>query len=330
MLSIQEGADKIVRMCMGVKAGERVVIITDLLRPISLSNALQKACMEQGAETILIVIDSNLVDGQLPESVDRAIRFSDVLLCVTTNTLAYTKAVYACKRNGCRVLSMTDVPEDTFSRGAIEVNYEAMAPVIAEVEKAFNQASQARISAPGGTEITLSIKNRRAFTCSGVMQTPGGLIGLPGIEVYIAPVEDQTNGILVADASGSGLGILEDPIRISIKDGQACSIAGGTQAEALTNRLQETNNPNSYIVAEFAIGLNPCAELVGHIAIDEGIYGTGHFALGNNLGFEGKNDAPLHLDMVYWKPTIYLDNQLFMKDGCLVELDHLMPKYTRN
>ena len=64
--------------------------------------------------------------------------------------------------------------------------------------------------------------------------------------------------------------------------------------------------------------------------IDEGIYGTGHFALGNNLGFEGKNDAPLHLDMVYWKPTIYLDNQLFMKDGCLVELDHLMPKYTRN
>lgn len=91
MLSIQEGADKIVRMCMGVKAGERVVIITDLLRPISLSNALQKACMEQGAETILIVIDSNLVDGQLPESVDRAIRFSDVLLCVTTNTLAYTR-----------------------------------------------------------------------------------------------------------------------------------------------------------------------------------------------------------------------------------------------
>ena len=329
MLSIQEGADKIVRMCMGVKAGEKVVIITDLLRPISLSNALQKACMDQGAETILIIIDSNLVDGQLPESVDRAIRFSDVLLCVTTHTLAYTKAIYACKKNGCRVLSMTDVPEDVFSKGAIEVNYEAMAPVIAEVEKAFNRASRARISAPGGTEITLSIENRRAFTCPGVMRTPGGLIGLPAIEVYIAPVEDQTNGVLVADASGSGLGKLEEPIKISIKDGQAYDIAGGAQAEVLSSRLLGTNNPNSYVIAEFAIGLNPCAELVGHIAIDEGIYGTGHFALGNNLGFEGKNDAPLHLDMVYWKPTIYLDEHLFMKNGCLVELDHLIPKHTK-
>lgn len=326
MLTIQEGANKIARMCMGVKAGESVVIITDLSRPASLGSALQKACMDLGAEAVLITIDSHLVNGQLPDSVGRAICFADVLFCVTANTLGYTKAVDACKKNGCRVAAITDVLEDAFMKGSIEVNYEAMAPVIAGVEKAFNEASHVQITAPGGTSITLSIQGRKAFTCPGVLHAPGGLIGLPGMEVYIAPVEDQTNGILVADASGSGLGKLEDPVRISIEAGRAYDISGGKQAKMLADRLKATNNPNSYVIAEFAIGLNPFAELVGHIAIDEGIYGTGHFALGNNLGFAGKNDAPQHFDMVYWKPTIYLDEKLFMKDGRLVELDHLIPK----
>ena len=256
----------------------------------------------------------------------RSICFADVLFCVTANTLGYTKAVDACKKNGCRVAAITDVLEDAFMKGSIEVNYEAMAPVIAGVEKAFNEASHVQITAPGGTSITLSIQGRKAFTCPGVLHAPGGLIGLPGMEVYIAPVEEQTNGILVADASGSGLGKLEDPVRISIEAGRAYDISGGKQAKMLADRLKATNNPNSYVIAEFAIGLNPFAELVGHIAIDEGIYGTGHFALGNNLGFAGKNDAPQHFDMVYWKPTIYLDEKLFMKDGRLVELDHLIPK----
>ena len=74
------------------------------------------------------------------------------------------------------------------------------------------------------------------------------------------------------------------------------------------------------VVAEFAIGLNPCATPTGSIVIDEGIYGTGHFALGSNTGFGGNNVCPQHLDLVYEKPTIYLDESLFMKDGVLTEL----------
>ena len=324
MLTIQEGAGKVVKMCMGVKAGEKAVIITDLLRPASLGSALQKACMEQGAEAVLITIDSQLVDGQLPDSVGRAISYADVLFCVTTNTLAYTKAVDVCKKNGCRVVAITGVQEEAFMEGSIEANYEAMAPVVAGVQKAFDEAECVEVTAPGGTSLTLSLKGRTSFSCPGMLHQPGGLIGLPAMEAYIAPVEDQTNGVLVADASGSGLGKLEEPVRIEIRNGRACSITGGAQAKALADRLEATNNPNSYVIAEFAIGLNPCAKLVGQIAIDEGIYGTGHFALGNNLGMNGKNDAPQHMDMVYWKPTIRLDGKLLMEEGRLVEWDDLI------
>ena len=42
-----------------------------------------------------------------------------------------------------------------------------------------------------------------------------------------------------------------------------------------------------------------------------------HFAFGSNTGFGGKNSCPQHLDLVYLRPTIWLDGQLFMKDGAL-------------
>ena len=318
MLTIQEGARKIVNMCMGVRAGEHVIVITDTKRPASLGKATFGACLEVGAETTLITFDGSMINGQLNDQISAAIEHADVLLCITTSTLAYTNAVYKCKANGCRVACITDVTEDSFMKGAIECNYEGMAPVVEHVRKAFLEAKEAEITSPGGTHLKLSIDGRRPFTCPGRLSDPGGLIGLPAMEVYIAPIEDKTNGVLVADASGSRLGILEEPVRFTIENGKAVKIEGGRQAKELAEFLESTKNPNSYTIAEFAIGLNPCAQLCGSIAVDEGIYGTGHYALGNNLGFEGKNMAPNHLDMVYWKPTIYLDGKLFMKDGELL------------
>lgn len=38
------------------------------------------------------------------------------------------------------------------------------------------------------------------------------------------------------------------------------------------------------------------------------------------LVLAGNNVCPQHLDLVYEKPTIYLDESLFMKDGVLTEL----------
>ena len=138
------------------------------------------------------------------------------------------------------------------------------------------------------------------------------------LEVYIAPIENTMAGTLIADVMGTGMGLLTQPIHLEIQDGKAYRITGGTQADHLRKKVE--NVPGGTVVAEFAIGLNPCATPTGSIVIDEGIYGTGHFALGSNTGFGGNNVCPQHLDLVYEKPTIYLDESLFMKDGVLTEL----------
>ena len=42
---------------------------------------------------------------------------------------------------------------------------------------------------------------------------------------------------------------------------------------------------------------------------------TVHIAFGTNIGFQGTNKADCHIDGVILNPTLYLDDQLILKDG---------------
>jgi aminopeptidase len=98
------------------------------------------------------------------------------------------------------------------------------------------------------------------------------------------------------------------------------SIAGGSQARDVERSLQATSHDGSYVIAELGIGLNPMGLVRGHIIEDEGVYGTAHVALGNNLNFTGGiNWAPIHFDYVFLEPTITLDGRTVMRAGRLVD-----------
>ncbi len=316
-MEVSQGAKKVVQVCANVRPGEQVVVITDILRPAILGDCLAAAAEEAGGLVTRITYNGRLNNGQLSLPAEKAVEAADVLLCVTTKTLAYTKAVDKCKARGGRVIAITEATEATLSTGPIEADYLALQPLLNRVKDAFDKAEKVRVTAPGGTELTLSLKGRKAYVCSGICHDPGQLIGLPALEVYIAPVEDETIGRLVADASGTAIGLIKNPIILTIEKGRVTSIEGKEESETLKQILADTKAESSFVIAEFAIGLNPCGKLVGAIAEDEGLYGTGHFALGNNLGFGGKNDAPEHMDLVYWHPTIELDGEILMKNGIL-------------
>ena len=51
---------------------------------------------------------------------------------------------------------------------------------------------------------------------------------------------------------------------------------------------------------------------------DEKAYHTVHIAFGTNNGFGGTNKADCHMDGIIKDPTLYLDEQLVMKDGELM------------
>lgn len=320
-MEVFEGAEKVVKMCANVTAGETAVVITDPMRPAVIAESIARAARAQGAEVTEIHFDGELMNGELSPDIGAKIENARVVFCLTSKTLAYTGAIAACRQNGGRVIALTEATEATLTQGSIETDFIKLAPAVAYVKKSFDQARDVSVTAPGGTNLTLSIKGRSAACCTGICHHPGELTTLPAVEVYIAPVENLTQGIFVADATASRLGLLKTAITLRIADGRVFSVEGGAEADRLRNILESTNSENSYVIAEFALGLNPLGDLTGSIISDEGLYGTGHFALGTNLTFGGRNSAPLHLDLVYQKPTVFLDGNLFMKNGVLQDFE---------
>ena len=321
-MDLSEGAKKIVEVCAGVKPGERVLIVTDKNRPFSVASALADAADEIGAKVNVLIAPPLRLPGEEPGNiVAAALKESDVVFAATTHTLGHAASLREALKKGARCLALTECTENTLMSGAIEADFLKLGPLVDFVKCRFDSAKAVHVTAPGGTDILLDIGNRNASTCSGICHNPGEMIGIPDVEVYIAPNEDQTQGKLVVDASFSTIGRITHPVCIMVENGTVISIDGDKEAKQLTDLLDAVHNPVSRVVAEFAIGLNPKGKIRGRIIEDEGVYGTGHFALGNNIGFGGRNAAPIHFDMVYRQPTILFDDRIFMEDGRLCNLD---------
>lgn len=314
------GARKIVEVCLGVKKREKVLIITDYERPQNVTEALKDVAISLGAQVSVLITESGKNPGEEPSGiVSAAMSEANVIIGATTRTLWHSEAATKASKKGARLLTLTECTEKTLISGPIEADFLSLQPIIEKLLQRFTEGKRVHVTAPGGTKLWLDISGREAKTCSGICLKPGEKMGFPDVEVYIAPVENKTNGTIVIDASSAGIGLINDPIKLVVENGRITSIEGRSEAKELDHILTSTNDENSYIVAEFAFGLNDKAQVVGNIIEDEGVYGTGHFALGNNIHFGGKNRAPMHIDMVYWKPTIELDGEIIMKDGELVE-----------
>ena len=314
----ERNASKIVEVCAGIKHNERVLIITDKNRPITVSQILARNAAKIAQQVSIIVAFDEIT--QLNNFITSSIKKADVILAPTTKTIGHSTAIMNALSKGSRVLALTEFSENSLLSESFDTDFLKLRTLIEKVEKEFNRAGRVHVFTSEGTDIFLDITGRIARSCSGICHNPGEMMAIPDVEVYIAPIENKTNGRLVVDASCSSIGIVKEKIVLEIKNGIVINIEGGNEAKKLKNILYKTNSESSYIVGEFAIGLNPKGTVIGTISVDEGISGTGHFALGKNITFGGKNDAPIHLDMVYWKPNVELDNRPFMENGKLVML----------
>lgn len=136
---------------------------------------------------------------------------------------------------------------------------------------------------------------------------------MPNIEVNIAPLEETTERKLVADATVSAIpGIVRKKAELKIEGGQAKEITGGRKALRLKEILERTNDPNSYIVTEIGVGLNPQAKVRAVTVEDEASLGSAHVALDNHR-MGGRNTASAHIDMVIQKVTIELEGNVVSK-----------------
>ena len=148
-----------------------------------------------------------------------------------------------------------------------------------------------------------------------------GFSAVPNIEANTSPVEGTTQGVLVVDGSIPyyGIGVIEEPVVFSIKDGFVQTIQGGEQATFIRDLLAAQNDRYVYNIAQFAIGLNPaCTGFTGEMLNDEGVNGTIHIGIGTSANLGGTVQAKTHFDAIICSPSVWMDREIIIEKGVVL------------
>ena len=315
-----KGAERIVRVCANVKAGEKVLVLTDT-PTFPVGERVAMAAFQVSENTMLAVITPRSGHGaEPPAHVAAAMWESDVIFMPLKFSMTHASATEEARKRGARVLSMGDYNERMLEEGGIHADFLGIAKTVERVAERLTKGNTAEVSAIGGTKLRMQIGGRKGFSETGLSHRPGDFAGPPNIEALVSPVEGSTEGILVVDGSipQPGLGVITDPIRVTIEKGKITEIDGGKQAKVLRQVLSGFEDPLIYNIAELGIGLNPRSTITGSMMEDEGAYGTCHIGIGSNNEYGGTVKAKSHIDMIIRESTILIDGKPLQEHGELV------------
>ncbi len=309
----EEKSSKVVFMeCMNLKPDETVVIVVDQ-GTREIGQSFHDYAKNIATESILVEMDERENNGQEPpKAIANLMCTADVLILATSKSLSHTVARFEANKCGARVASMPGITKDMVER-TLTKSYTKIHELGAAFKEILDSGSEVQLVSPAGTDLTFSILGRKAANDDGMIRTAGSFGNLPAGEAYIAPVEGSAEGTLVLDASMSGIGLLEKPLQIEIKDGLAVQ-AKGDGARWLEN-IFSSYGEGARNVAELGIGTNPYATITGAVLEDEKVLGTVHIALGDNSTFGGTVQADSHLDGIITNPTLIIDGLVVIKDG---------------
>ncbi len=301
---------------MGLSPEETILIISDEnKRDIGLALLEQGKLL--GKEAFYVEMKARELNGEEPPQVIAELMLQvDVVLCPTSKSLTHTKARRDASNAGIRVGTMPGITSDTMAR-CFSADYTKIIETTEMVANKLRTASIAHIESKAGTDLIIPMKRRKILSSTGVLRNIGESGNLPSGEVYLAPWEDKTQGLLVVDGSVAGIGLVEHPIFIEIVDGYAEKITGKEEAHRLIKMLDSVGR-QARAVAEFGIGTNYKAKLCGLILEDEKVLGTVHVAFGNNIGMGGKINVPIHIDGIVKKASVSIDEEVIMDKGRLL------------
>ncbi|CAG0951903.1 MAG: aminopeptidase [Candidatus Methanoperedens sp.] len=305
---ISQGVNKVME-CYGVKSAEKVLIVADTLTPASISKSLFEAAKNLGCEVILLTMLPRTRHGEeIPLPVAEAMKNSDVVIAPTTFSLTHTQAkINACKA-GARVASMPGITEKMMAQGGMTAEYNKINELAIELNKKFEDTKKIKVITDSGTDITFDLEGCKWHMDTGMCLEPGCSSNLPAGELYIAPKD--ASGVFVVDGSMSGFGLLDSPLEFTVNNRYVTDIRGKNARKL--NVILDKVGIKARNIAEFGIGINPEAKLIGNVLEDEKVAGTVHIALGDNSTFGGDVIAGIHLDGIIKEPELFVDGERFI------------------
>ncbi len=321
---INNGAEYLVRNCIETGRKKNLLLYDDTTEDVV--SLFRSAMLKFGKNVEMIKMDIGDCHGIEPEEyVRERMLHNDAVICLTQYSIAHTQARKSAEKKGISFLSLPEYTMDLLNNPAIYADYSLFVPLVEKYSDLLTVGKRLWVETKKGTNLYMNIENRVGNCCPGITNKNYLLGSPPDIEANVAPVENETNGRLVIDGSitDQRLGLLSEPVILEIKEGYICDISSSDMEQANKVRMlfEHVKSRKAYILGEFGIGFNNCAELCGNMLVDEGSKGCVHFGMGSNWTIGGENRVSFHLDFVLKEATVRIDDQVVIEQGKLLYED---------
>lgn len=179
-------------------------------------------------------------------------------------------------------------PQDYIKRmtDAYDIDYSILKTNCEKRISELSELKEITIKTGEDYEISFAISNRNWHIDAGNGDMPCG-------EVYIAPIENETNGNIFFEKIYVNEHLYTDVV-VSVQRGKiTCTNNGNVNAW-----LKELNDEDK-VVCELGFGMNPnIKDVCGYTVLDEKMIDTFHIAIGANTMFGGCNASGMHEDFI--------------------------------
>lgn len=327
MGTLAEGARNAVEVCMSVKKGEHVLILTDretLEVGKAISNVAER--VSPGNVKLFVLEDYTGRPAKgLPEQVLETIPWANVTYYAAQSMRGelsvrgpFIRTAIKYARHG----HMPGIRKELMETGMC-ADYQEISKLTKKVEQAVKGCNRALVTNNSGTHLEAEFHPSWRWKVSDGLYPEKGMWGnLPDGEIYTAAF--KANGKMILDELGDWFspkyGVLsKTPVTLRVKDSRADLDSIECSNEELRKEFVEylRQDPNGNRLGEFAIGTNTFLErLTGSLLQDEK-FPSVHCAFGNPYPDETGADweASTHVDGIMLKCNVWVDDKQIMDEG---------------
>jgi aminopeptidase len=327
MGTLAEGARNAVDVCMAVKNGEQILILTDRAT-YGVGKAISDAADRRSLGNVKLVVLEDYTERPakgLPKKIADLIPWADVTFYAATSQKGelgvrgpFIRTAIKCARHA----HMPNITQELMETGMC-ADYAKISALTKKVDRAVKSCKRAKVVSKQGTELNVEFHPAWRWKVSDGLYHEKGMWGnLPDGEIYTAAY--KANGKMVIDELGDWFSpkygvISKSPITLHVEDSRANVRSITCANEQLLREFQAylTEDPNGTRLGEFAIGTNTFLDrLTGNLLQDEK-FPSVHCAFGDPYPAETGADwsAKTHVDAIMLQCSVWVDDTQIMDEG---------------
>lgn len=317
----RSSASLIIGRLLAVQPGEQVALVCDDRSAWDMVDALVGAVTDAGAEATVLTMPRRETDrkNDLTPPVERALEAADCLIGLTGagGAPTYSSTV---KRlldaKSLRAMSMVMRTMENYTSGGALADYDLLHAEGLVLQEGWRAAERIRVTTPAGTDFASPIAGEDVIVECGFATEGGQEAAFSDGEVSQMPTEGKAQGRIVVDGPIAHLGPPSSPITLDVVDGRVVQVTGASgEADALREIVTTVQNADN--IAEVGIGLNPMCRRNGDFEEEKKARGLVHIAIGDNVFYGGTVRCAVHMDMVLYQPTVWLDDAVIVEGGSI-------------